>query len=176
MQPLDYADPAVEERWCSECRQRVSEYLARQGVRHGEVGEWPAWHVAPYVYIWAIESVRHPGHVGWWAICGDLPTDYLSVERIKHPREAMQAFSEVWLEVAQCMTDGVPHSHIRIGPADQATALSPLLESRAKLLSTWAADDAAGGLNTTKLSGPYLLSLKTLGPSAHPPVRPPQSG
>jgi len=52
MNALDGDDSAVEEHWCDECRRTVAEYLAKQSVVHGEVGSWPAWHVAPYVSIW----------------------------------------------------------------------------------------------------------------------------
>ncbi len=43
----NYDDPAIEEQWCSERRAQVIEYLEREKVSHGEVGEWPAWHVVP---------------------------------------------------------------------------------------------------------------------------------
>lgn len=57
----DYDDPALEERWCMARRDEVGEYLQRQGLSHGEIGEWPAWHVAPISSIWAIESLKAPG-------------------------------------------------------------------------------------------------------------------
>ena len=58
---MDYDDPNVEERWCSERRSEVAAYLAAEGVTHGRIGEWPAWHLAPHVSIWAIESQAKPG-------------------------------------------------------------------------------------------------------------------
>lgn len=64
-----------EEHWCKAQRLQVIEYLSSQSLLHGEVGEWPAWDVYPYVSIWAVESIKRPGFVGWWAIAGDLPTD-----------------------------------------------------------------------------------------------------
>ncbi|WP_353072428.1 DUF4826 family protein [Tunturiibacter gelidoferens] len=42
----------------------VTEYLAKEGLDHGKVGSWPAWHLVPYVSIWAVESLLAPGHVG----------------------------------------------------------------------------------------------------------------
>jgi len=68
----DFDDPAVEKRWCAERRAAVADYLKKQGVDHGEIGEWPAWHFAPYVSIWAIESKKRPSRLGWWVICGML--------------------------------------------------------------------------------------------------------
>ncbi|MEW6745775.1 MAG: DUF4826 family protein [Planctomycetota bacterium] len=50
----DDGDPEIEERWCAEMRGNVARYLAREQVPHGQIGEWPAWHVAPYVSVWAL--------------------------------------------------------------------------------------------------------------------------
>jgi len=145
MQELNWDDPAVEEGWCRECHLTVAAYLAKEGLNHGEVGSWPAWHVAPYVSIWAVESLLAPGYVGWWAICGDLPTDYLSAATIKHPREAMLAFADTWKEVATSMRKGAPHPHIRIGPSEPNSELISLLEKRSDLLRRFAEDASAWG-------------------------------
>ena len=118
MSKPDYDDAAVEERWCAEHRDAVADYLKRQKVDHGEIGEWPAWHVAPYVSIWAIESKKSRGWVGWWAISGDLPTDYISAEKIKHPREALRAIGQRWLEVSGYMKSGKHHPTIVVGNPD----------------------------------------------------------
>ena len=139
MDALDWDDSAVEERWCGECRRTVTEYLAKQGLVHGEVGSWPAWHVARYVSIWAIESLRAPGNVGWWAICGDLPTDYLSAAAVKHPRKALLAFADAWKDVAECTVQGRPHPSMSIGPSELNNELSSLLENRSDLLRRFAA-------------------------------------
>jgi len=90
----NFDDPAQEEKWCEERRAEVAAYLKAEGVSHGRIGEWPEWHVAPYASIWAIESAARPEWVGWWVICGDLPTDYVSADTIKHPRDAMLAISK----------------------------------------------------------------------------------
>lgn len=90
----DYDDPAVEEQWCEERRAEVTAYLQRERVEHGRVGEWPAWHVAPYVSIWAIESKKRVDSIGWWVICGDVPTDYVSATHMKHPRDVMRAIAK----------------------------------------------------------------------------------
>jgi hypothetical protein len=145
MEALDRDDPIVEERWCAERRAEVTEYLARQRVEHGEVGSWPAWHVAPYVSIWAIESLRAPGDVGWWAICGDLPTDYLSAANVEHPREAMLAFADTWGEAAACMLNGGSPIGVTFGPPEQSSELAPLLQKRADLLRHFAGDDSFWG-------------------------------
>lgn len=138
----DYDDPVVEEKWCEERREEVAAYLQREGVEHGCIGEWPAWHVAPYVSVWAIEGKKSPGCVGWWCICGDLPTDYVSAETIKYPREAVRSIAEEWRRLARLMVDGQEDPDTRIGrPEDRAT-LGPMLDSRAATLLKWADDDS----------------------------------
>ena len=141
----DYDDPDVEERWCAEQQKIVADYLRSQKLKHGRIGEWPAWHVAPYASIWAIESLARPEWIGWWAICGDLPTDYIAaadVEPPQHPRKAMRVFAQNWLEVVKAWKDGREIENTRIGNSSSHEELGPLLESRAKLLMEWADDDS----------------------------------
>lgn len=137
----DYDDLAVQEEWCAAIRSEVLAYLARERVRHGGVGEWPAWHVAPIVSVWAIESPSRPGHVGWWVICGDLPTDYVSAANIKNPRDAVRVIAERWLAYVEGVRTGKPPEDYSIGVGTQSKDLVPLLESRAKMLSKWTEDD-----------------------------------
>ena len=142
---IDYDDPAIEEQWCMERRAQVIKYLARQKLVHGEVGEWPAWHVAPYVSIWAIESKKRPGWVGWWAICGDLPTDYISAKSIKHPRKALKAFGKDWNRRSSLMSEGKGSARAVGFPKENWPELAPLLKARAKILQDWANDDSLWG-------------------------------
>jgi hypothetical protein len=137
----DYDDPVIEAAWCHARRKEVIDYLQQQNVIHGQVGEWPAWHVAPYVSIWAVESHATPGKLGWWVICGDLPTDSLSAASVKHPREAMRAFGQLWQEYASYMTRGEPHPTTCIGSAAEWPALGPLLNTRGQMLLQWANDE-----------------------------------
>jgi hypothetical protein len=134
-------DPEAEEAWCDSCREEVIQYLAQQHVSHRKVGEWPAWHIAPYASVWAIESKKKPGWVGWWAICGDLPTDYVTACEPVHPREALRAFSARWQDVAAYLERGATHPTITIGQPDEGPELAPLLASRAEVLLEWADDD-----------------------------------
>ena len=141
----DYDDPAVEERWCDDQRAAVSSYLRSQKVKHGRVGELPAWHVAPYLSIWAIESLARPEWIGWWVVCGDLPTDYISSgdeEPPQHPRKAMRVFAKNWLELVAAWQDGREVENTRIAGSSSHEGLAPLLESRARLLLKWAEDDS----------------------------------
>jgi hypothetical protein len=139
----DYDDPKVEEQWCGDRRVEVARYLAGEGVAHGRIGEWPAWHVAPCVSVWAIESKVRPGAVGWWVICGDLPTDYVSAAEIKDPRKALQAFADRWQEYREAVRSGAPPPEFTLDGADRSPVdLTRLLEKRAKFLSGLAGDDS----------------------------------
>ncbi|PTE07319.1 DUF4826 family protein [Mesorhizobium helmanticense] len=138
----DEPDEAEEEAWCESQRQYVLGYLGRENLKHGRVGEWPAWHVYPYVAVWAIESIEHPEWVGWWAISGDLPTDYISCGPDGTPRAAVRDFGLRWKEVAAAMAEGREHEEFTTGGPEHATTLAPLLRSRAKILLDWASDDS----------------------------------
>lgn len=78
-----------EEKWILSERTRVDAYLKNENVEHLGVGEWPAFHIVPYLALWAIQSKATPGWVGWWVISGDVPTDYISSKNARHAREAM---------------------------------------------------------------------------------------
>jgi hypothetical protein len=141
----DYDDPAVDELWCSERRKTVAGYLGSQKIKHGRVGERPAWYVAPYASIWAIESVARPEWIGWWVISGVLPTDYISSSEVnppQHPRKAMRVFAQKWLEVVKTWNDGREIENTQIGDPSSHMELGPLLEARGKLLMEWADDDS----------------------------------
>lgn len=133
---MDPAD-AEDEVWCDERREEVIQYLQRQNLQHGEVGEVPAWFAAPYISIWAIESLKNPGWVGWWAISGDLPADYCSAEDCRHPRLALRRIADGW-NAAIATTVG---KEATIGQTGLPGSLLPLLKSRAELLLEFAADD-----------------------------------
>jgi hypothetical protein len=138
----DYDDPEIEESWCNQQRDRVVAYLRSQQVEHGHVAPWPAWLLVPYVSIWVVESAIRPERIGWWVISGDLPTDYLPAENVKHPRDAMRAFGQLWLDVSRHMKQGIPHPGMRVGNAGNQSELAPLLENRAALLLEWSDDDS----------------------------------
>src|SRR5262245_11756852 len=141
----DYDDPDVEERWCNDQRKIVADYLRSQRVKHGRIGEWPAWHVAPYASIWAVESRARPESIGWWVICGDLPTDYISAADVKppqHPQKAMRIFAENWLEMVDAWKEGREVENSRIVGPSSPEELAPLLDARARLLMEWADNEA----------------------------------
>ena len=135
----DYPD---EEEWIAQERQKVLAYLASEQCEHGGVGEWPAFHLDPYIALWAIQSPTAPGRIGWWAISGDLPTDYISSGSGYHPRDALRHFSAEWLSVAASMRRGEMHPRTKMGKPELWPAMAPLLEKRAYLLKDYAEDDS----------------------------------
>jgi hypothetical protein len=136
----DYDDPAIEAQWCAEQRAEVIDFLMQQRIDHGRVGEWPAWHVAPYVAVWAIEHASRPDALGGWVLSGDLPMDYVGAGAIGHPRDAVQAIAQRWLGSAAQMARGAPCRAYGAGTPAQARALAPMLRSRAETLIRWVGD------------------------------------
>jgi hypothetical protein len=134
----------TEELWCGSQRVAVTNYLRSQDVQHGEIGDWPAWHVTGCVAIWAIESVARPGWIGWWAISGDLPTDYCSaadIEPPQHPRKALRVLAERWLASAAAWENGLETPDFQIAGSPLNRELVPLLKSRAETLLGFASND-----------------------------------
>jgi len=142
METDDTFDTAAEEAWVEEQRSTVADYLRHEGVQHGAIGEWPTWHLQPYLAILAIESFVAPSRMGWWAISGDVPTDYLSFSDADHPREVMRHFARQWAEVSSFMLRGEPHPETTIGTPDKWPELGDLLQRRAELLRSYAANDS----------------------------------
>ncbi|WP_083850757.1 DUF4826 family protein [Novosphingobium sp. Rr 2-17] len=95
----------------------------------------------PYVAVWAIESVINPGCVGWWAVSGDLPTDYTGCGPERHPREGLRDIAARWQDAAEKWSENKSVEGWSIGTAEDRATLAPLLASRAKMLLSFAADD-----------------------------------
>lgn len=135
-------EDAEENNWIAEERRKVMEYLTDEGCRHGGVADWPIFHVSPHVALWAVQSTRHPGSVGWWAISGDLPTDYMSSSDGEEPRDALNYFAAAWLEVAGYLRRGEPHPTLEFGDPQDWPELAESLEQRAKILKECAAEES----------------------------------
>ena len=142
--PHEFDDAGLAEAWLAAQRVAVVEFLAaQQDLVHGRVGDRPAWHVAPYVSVWAIESAKRRGWVGWWVIAGDLPTDYCTAESPAHPRKALAVIAARWLAYVEAVRAGTPPPSFRLHAVEQdPDTMLPLLEARAKLLADFAADDS----------------------------------
>jgi hypothetical protein len=136
------ASAAEEEAWCEAQRSVASDYLAKQPGPFGALGDWPAWHVTHQCAVWAVESVKSPGWVGWWVITGDLPTDYASSAGVRTPRDAVKVFADRWRDAASSMVRGEEPADISVGSEANRHELGALLASRAKMLVAWVKDDS----------------------------------
>jgi hypothetical protein len=133
-----------EEAWCSDQRADVEQYLKKEGVAHGQIGDWPAWHITGCVALWAVESDVRPEWIGWWVISGDLPTDYCASSEVappQHPRTALKVFAERWLSYCDGVRAGKTPATYKVGGVSTDPELLPMLESRAQTLIKWWADD-----------------------------------
>ncbi len=131
------------ENWVTQERERVVQYLKDQNVTHNGVGEWPAFDVAPYFAIWAIQSKRAIGQVGWWAFSGDIPTDYISSQNSPDPRKALGTLLETWQAHIPYLKSGKNPPAIKMGTGDEERKeLGDLLEKRVTILKKCYEDDA----------------------------------
>lgn len=128
-------------QWLAARRRQVIEYLARSGVAHGAVADESDWFIHPYLSIWAVESLRTPGFVGWWVVCGDCPTDYVTATADQSPRAALVALAEQWRAAIPYLERGEQHPEFTLGDPAMARQLAPLLQERAEALSRLAADE-----------------------------------
>jgi hypothetical protein len=141
MTNVDFDDPKVEADWLAKQRATLLNYLQNQGIQHRGISPDPDWFVAPYVSIWTVESAKNPGSIGWWAISGDLPTDYLSGSDAVDARAAMAAFARRWHEVSAYMLRGERHPTVIIGPPGKEREFGDLLSRRVGILEDWVHDD-----------------------------------
>lgn len=141
---MDDQNGPDEVSWCETQRNAVADYLRSQGVEHGRIGDWPAWHITGRAAIWAVESIAHPNWIGWWSISGDLPTDYCSAADIQppqHPRKAIRLFARRWLTYADAWLKGKETPDLKIAGPHSKEELAPLLKTRGELLLKWSDDD-----------------------------------
>lgn len=132
----------TEDKWFTARRQEVIEYLARQRVQHGGVSETPAWHLYPHVSVWAVESGRSAGWVGWWVICGDCPTDYVTCTGDRTPRSAIETIVQRWRDTAERLLNGEKEPAFAVSDPESARKLGALLASRVAALGDLLADDS----------------------------------
>ena len=140
---MPHADPTPEDTWCAARRAEVAACVERGALEHGRIGEWPAWHVMPYASLWAVESKHRPEWLGWWVICGDLPSDAIPAHDLPAPRDAMRAFGKRWVLHGESLDRGeVPPAWAHL-PDTALPALAAQLKSRGAALQVWADDDAS---------------------------------
>ena len=135
-------DPDTQQaQWNAERRVQVLESLDRARLIRGDVGDFPAWQIYPYVSVWAVESHRAPGLVGWWVICGDCPTDYVTARGDGSPRTAVRDIAAQWQAAVPYLARGEQHPDFALGRSEDARTLAPLLSARAEALLRLADED-----------------------------------
>ena len=134
-------DDGEFEAWVVAQRRRVEDYLRAQGIQDPKVGPWPAFEVAPVFAIWAVESKKISGKIGWWAFSGDCPTDYVSEDGQCHPRSALRRLLERWRSYVPFLKCGQQPPGLTFGPGAHLPTLGDLLERRIGVYDEWVADD-----------------------------------
>jgi len=122
--------------WVADQRKSVELYLQNQRCDHAGVSLEPRWFLSPYLAIWAVRSKANPGLVGWWAISGDVPTDYMTASsKLRSIGDVMTAFGKQWSASAAAMSQG---QYMGFGSLKETARIAPLLQSRAALLIDFA--------------------------------------
>ena len=129
------------EIWNRDLRLRVIDYLQNEGIESPQVGDWPAFDVAPHFGIWCVESKKVKGKIGWWAFAGDCPTDYVLENGKCHPREALGDLLARWKECIPLLKSGQQPSGMKFGDGSNPKLLGELLETRVGVLVEWLNDD-----------------------------------
>jgi len=127
--------------WNADKRRSVISYLENQGIDSPNVGDWPAFEVAPYFGIWCVASKKQEGKIGWWAFAGDCPTDYVSENGECHPRAALRVLVSNWKSYLPHMKSGNQPPAANFGDNFNIQELGDLLEKRVSILEDWLADD-----------------------------------
>jgi hypothetical protein len=126
--------------WVAEQRATVMRYLARERVPGVRVADEPAWHIALEVAVWPVLGARS-GTRSYWAISGNVPTDFLPADIAPDARHAVAAFAERWRTLARYLKRGEKHPTIWVESRADERELAAMLASRARLLAEWAAAD-----------------------------------
>ena len=129
------------ENWVVNERTKVEEYLSKQGIENPTVGPWPAFEIAPHFAIWAVESKKVAGKIGWWAFSGDCPTDYVTEDGKCHPRNALRILLDQWREQIPYMKNGQQPPNTRFNDQYELSMLGELIETRVEILEAWLLDD-----------------------------------
>jgi hypothetical protein len=143
MRGYDFNDPKIVERWCGEQRAYIENYLRQHEVPHGPIAASAAWHAAPYLSVWSVESDK-PGKIAWWVICGDVPADHVSAKFVNNPREALRTFAARWRRMASAIRGREDIPELAAIPRSDRPQLGKLLADHADLLDRAADNEAPG--------------------------------
>jgi len=129
------------EAWNRSRRKQAIAYLEGQGIDAPQVGDWPAFEVAPKFGIWCIGSKKQQGKIGWWVFAGDCPTDYVSEDGLCRPRAALTNLVKRWEDCVLHMKQGNQPPDVSFGDGSNIRELGDLLDRRVGILRDWIADD-----------------------------------
>ncbi len=139
---IHHDDPNKDEIWSGHRRAQVRAHLKNERIAHTELSDWPAWQIAPIVSVWPIRSESAPAQIAMWVICGDVPTDTISADSAKTPREAVRTFARRLHDAAAQMANAEPSKKNPANKSDRAHELALFLEVRARQLVDWTNDDS----------------------------------
>lgn len=129
-----------DEHWLRVQREELQAYLGGEGVVHGGIAPEPDWYEPDVLAIWSVQSGATPERRGWWAVTGDVPTDFLSASDAADARTALAQIAARWQAAAVRMAEGCEPDGFSIGTPEDWPVLAPMLKSRADTLAEWAAD------------------------------------
>jgi hypothetical protein len=127
--------------WNSSKRAEAISYLEAQGISSPQVGDGPAFEMAPHFGIWCVESKKQSGKIGWWVVVGDCPTDYVAEDGKCHPRAALKNLVKRWKTHIPYMKKGVQPPDVKFGDGSNIKELGDLLKKRILILEGWLKDD-----------------------------------
>ena len=140
--------------WVKRQREIVTSYLDKERCEHNGVSLEPRWFLRPHIAVWAVRSKKNPDRVGWWAISGDLPTDYITASHEKRTGDVLIAFAQQWRPLAERMARGESQPEYHIGPPSEATTLAPLLLARAEILQQFGEEMKSEKMNSEQDAAP----------------------
>lgn len=79
--------------WMREQFQKANKHLAEHGVLYESVFVDECRYLAPFVAVWKIKASDGKK---FWAITGDVPSDFVGLDAAKTAREVMKHFSLQW--------------------------------------------------------------------------------
>ncbi len=141
--PNRYDDPEVLAAWIAECRKRLTDELGEECLRHCVIDEEPVAYAPGLACVWALHTPGAPDEVDWWAINGDVPTNYLPVSEAPDPRAFLRAIAPYWRATAYVLERGDQPAELAPVPPENRQRIGALLHRRADILDEWAADDEA---------------------------------
>lgn len=139
---MEHEEDIPDEKWIKDERRKVVDYLAFENCRHAGVSDWPTFHAGMHLALWAVQSTKHAGRIGWWVISGDVPTDYMSSADGEQPQDALRHFAAQWAEMADCMKNGQPHPTVEMGDPKEWPKMGVMLAEWATILQEYADDEA----------------------------------